>query len=243
MRINKFILISLVSSFSLISCGAKINVSTEDEKKGTVSYFINGNKVALQAFPKENYLFTGWFMKNDKDSEYFFKSNSNPFIYETKENVSIQARFEEPSSQAFNFTFNSDTMTFSVSRYHGNDDGDVIIPNTHFGFPVTTIESYTFLNYKNLKSITLQSNIKTINADAFINCSVPTLNINSELELCHDTFLTWTGSQTAYISNSAIIGEVESKPKTKWGWILDRTKDYYTSSSFGNSNPHIVIND
>lgn len=239
MHKNKFILISLVSSFSLFSCGAKISVSTEDEKKGTVSYFINGNKVALQATPKDNYLFTGWFIKNVEDKDYRFERASNPYIYETKINVSIQGRFEDNSTQTFFFNKIEDKDAYTISNYYGIGTENIIIPNTHFGYPVTTIQEDTFLNNKTIKSVVIPQNIINIEDDAFTGCTnIKSLKIDHILQSCYKPFENWTAEQTIILTSNCVN---EERTQTKWLWQLEKQDGYYTSTSCGGGNPHIII--
>ena len=49
--------------------------------------------------------------------------------------------------------------------------GNIVIPSTLGGYPVTSIGSYSFYNCKSLKNITIPSSVTRISHNAFENCS------------------------------------------------------------------------
>jgi hypothetical protein len=80
----------------------------------------------------------------------------------------------------FDFTTNDNTIT--ITQYTGSG-GDVVIPDTTNGLPITTLGSDAFYQVENLTSVTMGTNLTTISANAIFQCP----NISS---------ITFTGSVT-----------------------------------------------
>lgn len=246
MRTNRFLFSSLISTVALFSCGTKANVFSENLNKGTVTFITSNNKLAMQAYPKDNYQFDGWFLKDDDDGEYRFESASNPYMVEFIKNVTYQAKFEPVSTKTFYFTLEKEEFSqipsyYSISNFYGvkGQIEDVIIPNVHYGYPVKEIKNDTFLNCSFLKSITIPNNITKINSEAFSGCTgITEITIDHVLSDCGTAFTGWTSDQTIKLSSDCFV---EGSPiKTKWGWTLEEKTDYYVSADCGSTDVKIV---
>lgn len=69
------------------------------------------------------------------------------------------------------FELNSDNESYSVTGCNASAEGEIVIPSTYNGLPVTDIKSYAFDDYKNLTSITIPNSIINIGEYAFYNCT------------------------------------------------------------------------
>jgi len=75
-----------------------------------------------------------------------------------------------PAAYALDFTYTAKTDALTIAKYTG-PGGDVIIPDTVDGLPVTTIGSSAFWNCRKLTSLTLPDTVTTINNGAFSFCT------------------------------------------------------------------------
>ncbi|AKB34208.1 Chitin binding protein [Methanosarcina siciliae HI350] len=74
---------------------------------------------------------------------------------------------------ADNFTYISDGTSVTITGYFG-PGGDVIIPDTIGGLPVTTIGDSVFQSNTNLTSVITGNNVTTIGSSAFRDCTALT---------------------------------------------------------------------
>ena len=59
--------------------------------------------------------------------------------------------------------------SYSVTGYEGTG-GDVVIPETHNGLPVTSIGANAFYDCRDLTSVTIPDSVTSIGGSAFDNC-------------------------------------------------------------------------
>ena len=88
--------------------------------------------------------------------------------------------------------------------------GNIVIPSTLGGYPVTSIGSYSFYNCKSLKNITIPSSVTRISHNAFENCSsLSSITIpNSVTSIGYSVFENCSGLANITIPDSVIsIGE------------------------------------
>lgn len=74
------------------------------------------------------------------------------------------------AAQAEDYTYITNNDTICITKYIG-PGGDVSIPETITGLPVTTIASYAFAGCTNLTSITISQNVTNYFGDAFFYCT------------------------------------------------------------------------
>jgi len=101
----------------------------------------------------------------------------------------------------FNYTTNAGTIT--ITGYIGTG-GDVIIPDTSYGWPVTSIDDLSFSNHTNLTSVTIGNNVTRIGNAAFNSCTGLT-NVtfpNSITSIGYDAFYNCTSLTGISIPNS-----------------------------------------
>lgn len=77
---------------------------------------------------------------------------------------------EKLYSEGLEYTLSSDESYYIVTGI-GTASGDIIIPDTHEGLPVTYIGSSAFGYCSNLTSIEIPAGVASIGEDAFFNCS------------------------------------------------------------------------
>ena len=210
-----------------------LEVKNSDINKGEI--FIEGDvnkigsKVTIKAVPKDKYLFTSWYLLED-ESECVFNFDST-FTYEvTNEKKVLIARWEDYSTQTFTFSFDKDTNEFTISNYSGTSEDDyVIVPKTHYGYPVTKIADSTFANKTNIVYVTVPEGITSIGKEAFSNMSnAKHLNLPSSLLIAGDLMCqSWTKTQQIHVSKQSIkeftIEETKEKIYcTTWGWLIDK---------------------
>ena len=108
---------------------------------------------------KEGYEFIGWYYE---PFDLFFTPTTtviNP--------LELVAIFKELSD----FEYNEYENYIEIIKYLGNDE-EVEIPSEINGKPITTIGEECFNNCINITSINMSDNIATIEARAFMNCTL-----------------------------------------------------------------------
>lgn len=98
--------------------------------------------------------------------------------------------------------FGFDSSTGTITSYSGGG-GDVVIPPTINGDPVTAIESFSFQNNTTITSLSIPSSVKTIGDRAFLNCSnLKSITLNEGLETLGTYAFSKTGIETIILPNS-----------------------------------------
>jgi len=253
---NKKVLLAFIFLFPCIgifsSCGNNeviVTVINEDANKGTIngtSFKVMKNAyVKLEATPKTNYLFTGWY-RVDNDGEY--GEHFEPtYYYQANKNITFKAKWEDYSSKNFVFDLNEDNTTYKISRYYGNDKR-IIVPNTHHGRKVTRICKETFIGIE-CNAIIIPDNITTIGDSAFYDCKVnkdPEIQdsgyvlLPKYLENCGTAiFKDWGSNDLIYLHSASIKEEGTS---TTWGWSLQDNKISSHAETSVNAIPYKIIN-
>ena len=88
-----------------------------------------------------------------------------PFT-KTPFNVLVNAANEE----YLTFTLNEDGESYSVGSSNEEIIGDIVIPSTYNGLPITVIREEAFIGCDNITSVTISEGIKTIGFSAFSQC-------------------------------------------------------------------------
>ena len=87
---------------------------------------------------------------------------------------------EDPATHTAMATFMVDK---NGNRISGSYSGNVVVPDySSSGYPVTTINHYTFEGCKQLTSVKIGNNVKFIDHDAFSNCSITDINIPASVD-------------------------------------------------------------
>ena len=71
----------------------------------------------------------------------------------------------------FTFTLNDDGQRYAITEVKTSLSGNIIIPDTYMGKPVTTIGDYAFWGCSSLTSVTIGNSVTTIDSYAFWSCS------------------------------------------------------------------------
>lgn len=80
------------------------------------------------------------------------------------------------------YTLNDDGESYSVSAKDTSISGEITIPSTYNGLPVTAIESFGFDDCKGITSIEIPNSVKSIGYEAFDCCSkLKTIYMNGDL--------------------------------------------------------------
>ena len=69
------------------------------------------------------------------------------------------------------FTLNSDNASYTVAGAGTTVSGDIIIPETYEGLPVTNIADKAFYDYSGITSVIIPDSVTTIGQYAFYRCS------------------------------------------------------------------------
>lgn len=87
------------------------------------------------------------------------------------------------------YSLNSDGRSYTVTGMGTCKDTQLVIPSTHQGLPVTRIDKETFSGCKNIVSISIPSNVKSIGKAAFVGCNnLTNLYITDMASWCNITF-------------------------------------------------------
>ncbi len=89
--------------------------------------------------------------------------------------------FKREAEPGMVFTLSKDGTEYELTN-KGIATGDIVIPETYRGKPVTSIGKKAFFNKSDVDSITMSDNIRSIGDFAFANCSyLTTVNLSSNL--------------------------------------------------------------
>lgn len=135
------------------------------------------------------------------------------------------------------FTLNSDGQSYSVTDCSTSASGELVIPSTHNGRPVTSIEESAFYDCDNLVSITIPCGVTSIGKMAFENCNnlisvtIPNSVISIEtgaFAYCYNLESITIPASTTHIGSSVFHCCYELS-----GIWVDTENAYYSSDSQG----------
>ena len=84
--------------------------------------------------------------------------------------LTASAEDSELTEGDFTYTVNAEQGTATVTKY-GGEGGDVVIPDTLGGMPVTEIGSWSFFGCEELTGISIPNTVTVIGSSAFNNCT------------------------------------------------------------------------
>ena len=93
-----------------------------------------------------------------------------------KEGISLDSKWSEPitfvreKESGMTFTLINGKTEYEVTG-KGTATGDIVIPDTYRGLPVTSIGKKAFFNKSDVTSIVIGKNVRSIGEHAFANCS------------------------------------------------------------------------
>lgn len=120
------------------------------------------------------------------------------------------------------FTLSADGRSYAITDADANISGDVTIPSTYNGKPVTTIDSYAFANCRNLTSITIPDSVTSIGDYAFLNCT-------SLTSITFKDTTTWyiTTDDDDWSSKTGGTRTTVTNPSTNAKYFKSNYADYY----------------
>ena len=119
----------------------------------------------------------------------------------------------EPILKLNKLVFTLNEGSYSVKATATDIDGDIVIPATYNGLPVTSIEDHGFMNCTQITSVQLPDSLTRINQYAFGGCSsLVSVNIPGTVNyLCGFAFYNCTSLRNLSIGNGvAFIGNTSS---------------------------------
>jgi len=125
---------------------------------------------------RAGYTFSGWSTSSTADSAIFYAGGS----YTNNASITLYAVWKNPLAN-WEYAIYNNQVTITGHKY---SFGELVIPSTIQGYPVTYIEDRAFYNCKNLTSITIPNSVTSIGDYAFYGCSDLTIvtipnNVNS----------------------------------------------------------------
>ncbi len=94
-------------------------------------------------------------------------------------NSLFTVRAKAASESDLTFTLNDDGKSYFVDDCDNYASGNLIIPSTYDGLPVTSIDSFAFEYCKSLTSITIPSSVTSVIGNAFYSCtSLSSINVD-----------------------------------------------------------------
>jgi hypothetical protein len=152
-----------------------------DTQGGSVNnineYYTYATQVTLTATPNEGYMFSSWHDTSGYQSVY-----DNPYTILITKNTTIEVFFVEiPEDDHFEYYIVNDEVF--ISKYINSstlDDGNVVVPESIEGYPVTTILPEAFA-YADIHSVTFPSTLTTINSKAFYFSYVSNVYFSSSI--------------------------------------------------------------
>jgi uncharacterized repeat protein (TIGR02543 family) len=183
----------------------------------------SGEAVSTPSDPtRAGYSFTGWFGDEAKTTPYTFT------VYPS-DNITVYAGW---ASANLSFTLINSNTEYEVSR--GTATGDIIIPATYLGLPVTKIADNAFDRFGNpwlLTSMVIPEGIKIIGQNAFRSYSLTSISLPSTIERIEAYAFTFAQITTIHIpAHVSFIGLQNFSSSTSLASItVDSTNEWYTA--------------
>ena len=106
------------------------------------------------------------------------------------------------------FELNSDGLSYCVLSCKSSAKGEIVIPSTYNGLPVTRIGQNAFKDCERITSITIPECITSIGVDAFYGCWIASVYITDVAAWCNIDFENYESSPLASEANLYINGEL-----------------------------------
>jgi hypothetical protein len=99
-----------------------------------------------------------------------FSSDNSATVYYLPETTGWGPTFGGAPTALFPYTYTANNGTIAIRRYYG-PGGDVAIPDTILGLPVTIIGGSAFQDCTSLTSVAIPNSVTSIGARAFMSCT------------------------------------------------------------------------
>ena len=86
--------------------------------------------------------------------------------------------FERPYENGLTMELTDSNTAFEVTGI-GTASGDIVIPDTYRGLPVTSVAERAFINNTSVTAVTVGANVKEIGDYAFANCAQLTVDLST----------------------------------------------------------------
>ena len=177
------------------------------------------------------------------DSFYSYKFNGwSPKIHSVNANQEYIAQYEITGIENFYFEINETKTGYILTRYIGEDNKNILVPNYYRGLPVTKIGDYAFNNIS-INSLFIPKTIQTISYSAFSNITnifLDRLEISKELSNSWDTFKPRVCAGICYIDRQGIAYKIENGKANIVGYCGDEAK-IVIPSSINVDNNNIIV--
>jgi len=95
--------------------------------------------------------------------------------------------------------------------------GNVVIPASYNGLPVTRINFYAFQYCTSIISITIPTSVTSIGNEAFYNCNLTSITIPASVtSVGFNAFANWTSSQTINVMGKANQAAADAAWGSDW---------------------------
>lgn len=148
--------------------------------------------------------------------------------------VSASVMASAATEEDLEYTLNSYDRVYSVSGCNKTATGEIIIPETYNGLPVTKIDREAFLDCTEITSVVIGDNVTYIDWYAFKNCSkIESVYLGNGLkEIESNAFYDCINIDSVYVDSLEILNQIDVLARTTAGICVDGLFSYFADNLY-----------